>query len=137
MDRVALGGVSTILDLSKAGTASLTVPANRIYYIDWMILYYQTDATVATRKILPYIQTPTRSTKYYWGVKDLTATNGIRLGFNAPGPGQNVDAAANPVHTIGAAFAAYPGCIIGLEVTNEAANDFWYIEGHYRAVVRN
>jgi len=137
MDKTAPGGVSTILDLSKAGTNTLTVPSHRIYYIDWLILYYQCSAVVATRKLLPYIQEPTRAIKYIWACKDITASSGIVAGFNAPGPGQSIDASANPVHTIGAPFAAYPGCVLGIDIASADVNDFWYITGHYRAVVRN
>lgn len=123
---VVQGGVPKLLTLSKAGTATITVPANRLYVLMWAHVLAVTSADVADRTFRLTLTMVNTYTHYLASSGTVTASTTKRMGY-----GLSAYVSGSDYGTQMGGLILYPGQKISTYNTNEQAGDTWSIEGLY------
>lgn len=124
------GGYPNKLTLAKGATVSLLVPANRIYYLAWLMGYFNTDATVIARTFNIEILLINGSHCFLCSVNSIPASQNKSLSYNViSGAGGTVPQDIS--NGCGNLLPIFAGQTLQITSTNQQAGDAWAIEGVY------
>lgn len=125
---IKLAGTYTEIDLAKGGATTLTVPTGHIYLLQYVVMRYVADATVATRYCGPAIDIG--NAKFTVAVGEIVASETKIVVGGIPLSNQIYDIEGSSAFPFGG-LPLYPGYTLEAIASNGQAGDSWTIEGLY------